>query len=191
MGDLSGRNFGLLIAYVIPGFVVLWGFSYPSETIREWLQGSGAAGPSVGGAVFVLIASIACGMAANAVRWVTIDQVHHYSGLPRPSWDDSRLQEHLQAFDYLVENHFRYYQFYAAGLVAVLTAYAAWRLSGHADATGGAEFGVCALAWVFLACSRNALRSYYGGTSLLLGTVQKENSDDEWTASSDGNAKES
>jgi hypothetical protein len=191
MGDLSGRNFGLLIAYVIPGFVMLWGLSYGSETVCGWLQGSGAAGPSVGGAVFVLIASIACGMTANAVRWVTIDQLHHVSGLRRPAWNDSRLQEHLEAFDYLVESHFRYYQFYAAGLVAVLTAYAAWRLSGHADASGGAEFGVSVLAGVFLACSRNALRSYYSGTSLLLGTLEKEPTDDEWTASSDGHEKKS
>lgn len=189
MGDFSGRNFGLLIAYVIPGFLSLWGLSFGSGTVREWLRGAGAAGPSVGGAFFVLIACIACGMTANAVRWATVDQVHHLTGLPHPAWDDSRLQDNLEAFDYLVENHFRYYQFYAASIVSMLLAYGAWRLSGHKDPTGGAEFAVSVLAGVFLACSRDALRKYYAGTSLLVGTVDKEHDHDERTPSPDGIAK--
>lgn len=191
MGDLSGRSFGLLIAYVIPGFLSLWGLSFGSGTVREWLQGSGAAGPSVGGAVFVLVASIAFGMTANALRWASIDQLHHFTGLRHPAWDDSRLQEHLQAFDYLVENHFRYYQFYASSIVSMLVAYGAWRLSGHMDPTGGAEFAVSLLAGVFLACSRDALRKYYAGTTLLLGTVDEEQSHDERTPPPDGFAKKS
>jgi hypothetical protein len=183
MGDLSGRNFGLLIAYVLPGFVALWGLSYSSDAIRLWLQGTAASAPSVGGALYVVLASVACGMTANAVRWATIDQLHHLTGLDHPDWDDSRLQERLEAFDYLVENHFRYYQFYSSTVVSVLVAYAAWRHSGQSDASGGAEFGVSLLAGVFLASSRDALRRYYSGTSLLLGTITKEPTDDERTAS--------
>lgn len=183
--ELSGRNFGLLIAYVIPGFVALWGLSWSSEPVLQWFQGSGATGPSVGGALYVVMASVACGMTANALRWASIDQLHHLTGLSRPDWDDSRLQEHLEAFDYLVENHFRYYQFYASSIVSLLVAYASWRHSGTSDGSGGAEFVLSLLIGVFLAASRDSLRRYYSGTALLLGTVTKEISDDEWTAPSD------
>lgn len=179
MGDLSGRNFGLLIAYVIPGFITLWGLSWCSESVSVWLHGPGATGPSFGGALYVVIASIGCGLLVNAVRWATVDQVHHFTGLPHPDWDDSRLQRNLEAFDYLVEHHFRYYQFYGASLVATLVAYAAWRAAGPIESNGGAEFGVSLLAGVFLASSRDALRKYYSGTSLLLGTLGKESPDDE------------
>lgn len=182
--ELSARNFGLLIAYVIPGFVALWGLSWVSDGVLHWFQGSPAAGPSVGGALFVLLASVACGMTVNALRWASIDQLHHLTGLSHPEWDDSRLQEHLDAFDYLVQNHFRYYQFYAASIVSVLLAYACWRHSGGTDHSGGAEFAVSVLVGVFLAASRDSLRKYYSGTALLVGTITKECSHDERTASS-------
>lgn len=184
VGDLSGRNFGLVIAYVIPGFIALWGLSWCSEAVRVWLQGTGTAGPSFGGALFVIVASIGCGLVLNAVRWATVDQVHHLTGLPHPHWDDSGLQKNLEAFDYLVENHFRYYQFYGASLVACVVAYAAWRVGGGVDTTGGAEFGVSLLVGVFLVSSRDALRKYYSGTSLLLGTLPEEPSHDKRKASS-------
>lgn len=184
MGDLSGRNFGLVIAYVIPGFIALWGLSWCSESVRVWLQGTGSAGPSFGGAVYVVVASVGCGLVLNAVRWATVDQVHHLTGLPHPRWDDSSLQRNLEAFDYLVENHYRYYQFYGASLVACLLSYGAWRIGGGADTTGGAEFGVSLLVGVFLISSRDALRKYYSGTSLLLGTLSEESSDDERKAPS-------
>ncbi len=181
--DFSGRNFGLLIAYVIPGFIALWGLSFTSEPVRVWLEGSTAAGPTFGGAVYVLLASIACGLVANALRWVLLDSIHHRTGLPHPDWDDSRLQEHLEAFDYLVENHYRYYQFYGASLVATLVAYAAWRLSGARGVSGFAELAVSVLTWVYLVSSRDALSKYYSGTALLLGTV-KEKAHDERKAPS-------
>lgn len=184
MGDLSGRNFGLVIAYVIPGFIALWGLSYCSEPVRVWLQGTSTSGPSFGGALYVVVASIGCGLFLNALRWATIDQVHHLTGLPHPQWNDSVLQKNLEAFDYLVETHFRYYQFYGASLVATVVAYAAWRLGGGVDASGGAEFGVSVLTGVFLVSSRDALRKYYSGTSLLLGTLSEEQSHDERTAPS-------
>lgn len=171
--DFSGRNFGLLIAYVIPGFIALWGLSCTSEPIRVWLQGSATAGPTFGGALYVVLASVACGLIANALRWVFLDQLHHRTGLPHPNWDDSKLQEHLQAFDYLVENHYRYYQFYGASLVATLVAYAAWRLGGPHQSSGFAELAVSVLTWVYLVSSRDALSKYYSGTALLLGTVKE------------------
>ena len=48
MKEVSLSNFGLLIAFVLPGFMVLWGASYFSETINHWLSGSDAT-PTVGG----------------------------------------------------------------------------------------------------------------------------------------------
>ena len=178
--DFSGRNFGLLIAYVIPGFIALWGLSWTYEPVRLWLQGAAPSGPTFGGALYVVMASVACGLIANAFRWVFVDQLHHRTGLPHPDWDDSHLQEHLEAFDYLVENHYRFYQFYGASLVATLAAYAAWRLSGVHDSSGRAELIVSVLTWVFLVSSRDALTKYYSGTALLLGTL-KENLHDERT----------
>ena len=49
---ISATNFGLLIAYLVPGFTALWDTSYFSETVKHWLSGSGNTAPIVGAPQF-------------------------------------------------------------------------------------------------------------------------------------------
>ncbi|HQX53020.1 MAG TPA: hypothetical protein PLR25_24075, partial [Planctomycetaceae bacterium] len=37
MRDVTTSNFGLLIAFVLPGFILLWGIAPYSTTISGWL----------------------------------------------------------------------------------------------------------------------------------------------------------
>jgi hypothetical protein len=113
MKDLSDKNFGLLIAYVVPGTIVLVGLAAFSPAVRSWLVNSSPAGPTVGGFLFVTLASVAAGMTASAVRWATVDRLHHRTGVLKPAWDDSNLPERLEAFEAIVEAHYRYYQFHS------------------------------------------------------------------------------
>ncbi len=181
MAELSARNFGLLIAYLIPGFVALWGASAISPDLRLWLTGTSAAGPTIGGFLFVTVAAVAAGMTASAVRWAFLDWLHRLTGVPRPPWDDSALDRKLAAFDYLVENHYRYYQFYGNTFVAVLFSYGIWRLSaeGQGTAPGWTDACVLFVEGVFFAGSRDALRKYFSRTSRLLEAAESEVSHDE------------
>lgn len=179
MQGISARNFGLLIAYVLPGFVALWGAGSVSPAVRLWLVGSTAGGPDVGGVFYVSMASVAVGMTVSAVRWAVVDWLHAATGLIRPAWDDSRLNEQLPAFEALVENHYRYYQFYANMLVALALAYPTWRLATHASAFCWADLGFPMIEGVFLAASRDALRNYYRRSATLLGTQERTVSHDE------------
>jgi hypothetical protein len=125
-------------------------------------------------------------MTASVIRWAVLDTAHHFTGLVRPTLDESRLTERLDAFDYLVEQHYRYYQFYGNSLVALTAAYAMWRCSPHAASAGlgWVEALLLTLTVVFAAGSRDALRKYYNGGTLLLGTMRKESESDERQASS-------
>ena len=65
MTDVSGRNFGLLIAYVLPGFVSLCGMAELSPNMKSWLvTGSMTNGvaPTVGGFLYLTLASVAAGL---------------------------------------------------------------------------------------------------------------------------------
>jgi hypothetical protein len=192
VGGLSARNFGLVIAYVVPGFVALWGLSYLSGSLRLWLVGAQAGGPNVGSFLYVLLASVALGLTASAVRWAVLDTVHHMTGIAAPHWNDAKLHERLEAFEALVDNHFRYYQFYGHMLVAGTLAYAAWRLSPESASTpwGPTEAGFLFLVAVFAAGSRDALRRYYSRTATLLGTVERTDHHDERSQPRNDNAQE-
>ena len=179
MDNQTARNFGLLIAYVVPGFSVLVGLSFVSEPVATWLSGAGQAGPSVGSFLYVVMASIAAGMTAGALRWVALDTIHQHTGLPRPRLDESRLSERLAAYDYLVECHYRYYQFYGGALVATLFMYGCWRASAaRSGFPDWSELALFVLAPVFFAGSRDCLQKYYAGGEMLLGTVKDSTNDE-------------
>ncbi len=175
MGEVTNRNFGLLIAYIIPGFVVLIGLSPLSPTVQTWLSASAEVGewPTIGGFLYVTLASVGLGMTASAIRWFLIDRIHEWTGLKRPDWDDSRLQANLAAFDLIVEHHYRYYQFYANTMVAVIVAYGVHLAETEMPiALNWIDLLVLSVFIIFWATSRDVLAKYYKRASALL--IQQE-----------------
>jgi hypothetical protein len=177
MKEVSSSNFGLLIAFLTPGFTVLWGASYFSETIRHWLSVSSASTPTVGGFMYVTLASVAAGVVVSTVRWAVVDTMHEWTGLPQPSWDFSRLQENVAAYHVLNEIHYKYYQFHGNMVVALFFAYMARRMHlGFSTAPfGWFDLGFLLLLVILYAGSRDTLRKYYVRVSQLLGSETPEN----------------
>jgi hypothetical protein len=176
VSPFSERTFGLLIAYVIPGFVGLWGLGYVSPVVDAWLRPS----PDIPGGIeslfFVSIASVAAGMTASGFRWALLDTLWHHTGLRRPEWDDGRLPERVQAFDVIVEAHYRHYLFYANTALAAAFAFALWM---HAVQPALPKLWPPVLVFtatelVFLAAARDTLRKYYARTTRLLGLPTRE-----------------
>ena len=178
MKEVSVNNFGLLIAYVVPGFTALWGASYFSATLRSWLHGTPTDTPTVSGFLYVTIGSIAAGVTVSAVRWAIVDSLHHRTGIPAPDWDFSRLQHNVSAYSVLVSNHYQFFQYYANQLVALTFWYLARRLSLGFWSTplGLADLVFLFLAIVLFAGSRDALRKYYTRGNQLFGTPTVQHS---------------
>jgi hypothetical protein len=170
--ELSHRNFGLVIAYVLPGMVGLLGVGMFSKTVGGWLATAPASEPTVAGFLYVTLGALGAGLTVSATRWLVIDSLHHATGVKRPQWDDSNLAERLEAFNYLVENHYRYYQFYANTLMSVLLAYGVRRLAINTplEAPHHLDGLIVVLCGVLFLGSRDALRKYYTRVERLLGT---------------------
>jgi hypothetical protein len=168
--ESSVTNFGLLIAFLLPGFVALWGLGYVIGPIRAWFGGPVAAAPSVGGFLYVTLASVAAGLTVSTVRWLIVDAVHHWTGVTPPTWDFSRLQDNAAAFEVLNESHYRYYQFYANMAVAVFFANVMRHFFGLRDSWSWSAIDALAIALlvVFFVGSRDTLSKYYRRGSQLL-----------------------
>ncbi len=162
MKEVSSSNFGLLIAYLVPGFMVLWGMSYFSETISNWLSASGTTTPTIGGFMYVTLASVAAGVTVSTVRWVILDTLHHWTGLPQPAWDFSRLQENVSAYNVLNEIHYKYYLFHGNAGVALVFLYFARRLNQgfFTSPLGWFDAGFVVLSVILFVGSRDNLRKY-------------------------------
>lgn len=174
MRDPTPQAFGLLIAFIAPGAVVLWGACFLAPSLRTLLLMPADAGATIAGMLFASIGAVSCGVTVSAVRWAVIDRLHAWSGLPPPAWNFARLTSHAQAYELLTEIHYRYYQFYANMAVALpiagicrLTEFG-WRGEGYLWLAG------LATEAVLLAGSRDSLARYYHRIQAILGGRRDE-----------------
>lgn len=165
------RHFGLIIAFLLPGFTCLWGLSGIYPSLVTWLAAEPTREPSIGGFLYIVLGSLAVGLVVSAIRWATIDRLHHATGVPSPDLNFTRLTQNLAAYQLAVEHNYRYFQFYANMAVAVLI-FAICRQSALGLWPFSRQLGIIALEGILLAASRDCLRRYYGRVTLVLGTTR-------------------
>ena len=162
MQGVSNSNFGPLIAYLVPGLTALLGASQVSPALQTWIAVGSANQPSIGGFLYLTVASITVGMVVSAIRWAVVDSVHSWTGLRMPPMDFHRLKDSVEAIQLLIEIHYRHYQFYANMLVATIIAYICYRRTLPNNFTlDWTDVGVACLLVIFAAASRDTLRKYY------------------------------
>lgn len=169
MSNVSNDNFGPLVAYLVPGGTVLLGLSLFSPTLQNWFAASPPGAPSLGGFLYLTVASLAAGMTVSALRWAIIDSLHARTGIPMPPLNFARLGHNVEAFNLLIEIHYRHYQHFANMLVATAIAYLCYRIHlGLAGSWGVVDVGALALEVIFYAASRDTLQKYYSRSQQLL-----------------------
>lgn len=171
MTDITGRNFGVVIAFWLPGFILLWGLSYSSDEISALLgRGGNADDPTVGGFLYVTLASLALGMLISAVRWMLVDQfIYRFTGLKYDPVDFSKLKEKdtFAAFSGIIENHYRHYQYYSNTLVAIVAALLTYRISSNGGMPVSMWLALLLIIVALALASRDSLKKYHERTAAL------------------------
>jgi hypothetical protein len=167
--EISDKNFGVVIAYLLPGLVALAAGAEFLPFAQGWLGASNSSA-TIGGFLYGTLASLALGLSISAVRWMVLDALHHRTGLAEPERDFASLKSSLSAFDGAVQNHYRYYQFYGNMFVAVVVAAVIqWPLDDFLTASPAVNaVAVLVAASLLFVASRDALRKYYARTGALL-----------------------
>jgi hypothetical protein len=156
-------NFGLLIAYVLPGFTAMQGLPMLSGSQMVWAAAANEVSPTLPSLLSGTVEAIAVGLTVSTLRWLIIDTLHHRTGLKPPPWDFARLEKNVAAFELLVHIHYRYYKFYANMVVALV-----WAFISRGAGQGPRGVVYWLLAALFLFASRDALRKYYERAGRLL-----------------------
>jgi len=168
-------QFGLIVAYLVPGFIGLVGFVPLVPAVGQWLQPVNQGDMGFGPPIYALLAATGVGMIVSCFRWFVIDRLHHLTGLNAPSTDFSRLTERVDGLDYLAQNHFRYYEFAANTLLALVWTYCINRYFHTSSLLSvRTDLGMVLLLLVLLAASRDALAKYYSRTRQLLGEIAEK-----------------
>lgn len=181
--EKTNQHFGLVVAFVLPGFLGLGGISLLVPSVAQWLSPiPGQATAGIGPPAYAVLAATAMGMVLSCVRWIVIDHIHHGTGVEPPRWNLAALEKRLQAFQFVVEAKYRFYQFYANTLIAVVWTYSVNRWFGTSPLLGlGTDLGVFILCAVLFVGSRDALAKYYQDSSQLLIVAEKDLEGDDMT----------
>jgi hypothetical protein len=167
---ITKANIGALMAYLIPGATVLWGLRPWSPDVDAWFSNSTSSAPTLGGFLYLTVASFAVGMVVSAVRWMTLDMLLRLTGVRTPKLDFSRLADNLPVMELIIENHYQHYLFYSNTLVAVVAVIACHQLAKDvAPASYLSITGAAALLIVLFFASRNTLAKYHARCHQLLG----------------------
>lgn len=67
---------------------------------------------------------MATGMVLGALRWLILDRIHHRTGIQPPTRNFAAVHDARETFEYFVEMHYRYYEFYGHMLLATLFVFA-------------------------------------------------------------------
>ena len=159
----SLTNFGLVIAYVLPGFTALQGFPLISSGQASWGT-TGDPNPTLTAFLSGTVMALAAGLTVSAVRWLVVDWVHRRTGLRPPLRDFARLDKSIAAFEFLVLAHYRYYKFYANMVVALI-----WSYATRDYALGWRGLLDWPFVLLFFIASRDSLRRFDERTASLLG----------------------
>lgn len=119
MSDSSAQQqFGLIVAFLLPGFIGLAGVVPLVPAVGQWLQPVAQGDLGFGPPIYALMSATTVGMIVSCFRWLIVDHLLEWTGVPQAVRRYEQLAEKLDAYDYLIEVHYRYYQFYANSLVA-------------------------------------------------------------------------
>ena len=173
MKDVTAKHFGLIIAFLIPGFLCLWGLSFSYPTIKPFLgKLDESESASFGKFLYATLMSLSLGLLLSAIRWAIVDRwLHRTVKEPRLNFCEAAKPDKYEVFQGIVDNHYRYYQYYSNSLVAVVISSAAYMRLYHHLIGFWLTVGVLALLWVLYVGSRDALEKYYLRAAQVLGEV--------------------
>jgi|ERR1700688_1027315 len=121
MKDVTSTSFGLLMAYLLPGLVGLYSFTFWSVDLRKIFQTFLDAEWRAGLFALLLAAALITGLLVGAVRTVLVELLASHFKAPHLSPDSFKklTNEKFSVFSYVVDENFRYHQFWA-GMVLVM-----------------------------------------------------------------------
>lgn len=149
MKDVTSTSFGLLIAFLLPGFVGVYSVTFWSATVKHVFERFLTAESNVGLLLMLVLAALAAGLQVTAVRWLLYESWRSRRTRLGPN-DFAALgssEDRLAAFRAAADEHYRYHQFW--GGMSIVIPFLYWGLRS----TNCADLAIACNAnafWVFL-----------------------------------------
>jgi hypothetical protein len=174
MKDLTSTSFGYVIGFLLPGLLGLYGLSFWSNAVQQILQPALKAEAAVGPSAILLLVALGVGLCISAVRFVVFERLlcrkHHF---PADMFQKLTLENRLISFKAVVDEHYRYHQFYGGCAVALAILYGGWLRQGWLGINVTMimiSLGFLAFEWLMIHTAADAFKRYVErGTTVVAG----------------------
>lgn len=127
MKDLTSTSFGYVIAFLLPGVFGSYALTYWSPAAGVLLQPLLKADTNVGPSAVFLLVCVGMGLLLAAVRYFVFESLLcHNHKLPQDMFAKLVEENRLSSFQAVVDQHYRYHQFYGGCAIAALLMFTGW-----------------------------------------------------------------
>jgi uncharacterized membrane protein (DUF106 family) len=133
MKDISATSFGYLIAFVLPGIFGLYALSTWSPQVEVLLQPILQANASVGPSFVFLVIAIGVGVCLSALRFFIFEKALYHRRCLSDELYAGMTGDRLAIHRAIVEEHYRYHQFYGNCAVALIILFFGWLWRSHSN----------------------------------------------------------
>ena len=170
--DQLGKSFGLVIAFLVPGMIGLYAASLHVPMLHDWFAAAGHAQTTVGGFLFIIIASSGAGVFLSGVRWYFLEErIKRAAGISTKHETANRRDTETElVYQNVRQHHYDFYLFYSNTLVALVVLWASWLPSQLLALAVWLSWAAvkpivitvlgAASGWVLYASATNAYRRY-------------------------------
>ncbi len=127
MKDISSTTFGYVIAFLLPGLVSLYGLAFFSSRVEKILQPATTTDATIGPSFLLLLAALAAGLFQSAIRCFVFEKwVCRNRKLDPGMFARLAAADRLASFKAVVDEHYRYHQFYGGCFLALIVVFTGW-----------------------------------------------------------------
>ena len=131
MTSYGYTSFGLLIGFFLPGFAGLFCLRFWSASVDRWFDAVITPSSGVGPLSVVLLISLVVGLQVSLFRWLIFEKwLCRHDRLEEKYFKTLSDEGHLSAFQVVIEQHYRYHQFWGGIAVVIPVGMLGWMLSG-------------------------------------------------------------
>ena len=185
--DQLGKSFGLVIAFLVPGMIGLYAGSLHVPMLQDWFAVAGRAQTTVGGFLFIIIASSGAGVFLSGVRWYFLeDWIKRAVGVSAQHDIANRRENQTElVYQHMRQQHYDFYLFYSNTLVALVVLWVSWVFSQLPVLTAWTFSWAtarpivvtllgAAAGWVLYESAKDAYRRYQEKRAAVLKLARKE-----------------
>lgn len=145
MKDVTVTSFGLVIAYLLPGLIGLYGLSFWSKNFDKMFSTFLTSGSNLGLFLIVVLASLAIGLLANGLRWLLFEMCF-CSKYRTASASHQALsgEGKLAAYRLVIDETYRYHQWWGGTIMVIPVGFIGWMWGSWQTSALSQK------AWVFL-----------------------------------------